>query len=76
MGFFFLFLFLFFSELNLINFISWQDVDGGGSSPRTRLLETEYETMPFGETGDGSLTSMPFQVYVLISFELCLYLLD
>ncbi|KAL6227443.1 hypothetical protein ACLB2K_001401 [Fragaria x ananassa] len=39
-----------------------KDVDGGGSSPRTRLLETEYETMPFGETGDGSLTSMPFQV--------------
>nr|XP_011468032.1 PREDICTED: probable prolyl 4-hydroxylase 9 [Fragaria vesca subsp. vesca] len=45
-----------------ISSLFYQDVDGGGSSPRTRLLETEYETMPFGETGDGSLTSMPFQV--------------
>lgn len=39
-----------------------QDVDGGGNRPRERLLETEYDTLPFGETGDESLTSIPFQV--------------
>ncbi|XP_050369917.1 probable prolyl 4-hydroxylase 9 [Argentina anserina] len=45
-----------------ISSIFSQDVDDGGSSPRTRLLETEYNTMSFGETGDESLTSVPFQV--------------
>lgn len=48
--------------MNLITFIYWQDVDGGGNRPRERLLETEYDTLPFGETGDESLTSIPFQV--------------
>jgi hypothetical protein len=59
---FHLFLFFVFHDMNLITFIYWQDVDGGGNRPRDRLLETEYDTLPFGETGDESLTSIPFQV--------------
>ncbi|CAL9002181.1 unnamed protein product [Prunus brigantina] len=39
-----------------------QDVGGGDNRLRTRLLETEYTSMPYGETGDDSLTSIPFQV--------------
>ncbi|TQE07235.1 hypothetical protein C1H46_007145 [Malus baccata] len=40
-----------------------QDVGGGGGRlrVRARLLETEYTSMPYGETGDDSLTSIPFQ---------------
>ncbi|KAM1156759.1 hypothetical protein ACFX13_028080 [Malus domestica] len=41
-----------------------QDVGGGGGRlrVRARLSETEYTSMPYGETGDDSLTSIPFQV--------------
>lgn len=71
---FHLFLFVFvFRVMNLITFIYWQDVDGGGNRPRERLLETEYDTLPFGETGDESLTSIPFQVSTWINFGLCYF---
>ncbi|KAM0970840.1 hypothetical protein ACFX13_019116 [Malus domestica] len=39
-----------------------QHVSGGGNRLRARLLETEYNSMPYGKTGDDSLTSIPFQV--------------
>nr|QSV12667.1 prolyl 4-hydroxylase 9 [Nicotiana benthamiana] len=61
---FLLCLFFFLVGLFGSTFISQQDVQVGSVRPRSRVLESveEFDALPNGETGEHSLTSIPFQV--------------
>ncbi|OIT26414.1 PREDICTED: probable prolyl 4-hydroxylase 9 [Nicotiana attenuata] len=61
---FLLCLFFFLVGLFGSTLISQQDVQVGSVRPRSRVLESveEFDALPNGETGEHSLTSIPFQV--------------